>query len=203
MVTSFTQLLAQRYQDQLDRDAEQIIGFAVEGAKRMEALIRGLLTYSRLASKEKSFELTNCNEVLDLALSNLHIQIQETDTTICRHPLPALWGDKLQLVQLWQNLLSNAIKYRSDRPLEIEVGAEAQTGSWLFYVKDNGIGIEPRYFERIFAIFQRLHTRTQYPGTGIGLSFCQKIVERHGGKIWVESEPGQGSTFYFTVPITP
>lgn len=198
MVTSFTQLLAQRYQGQLDADADQIIGFAVDGAKRMEALIRDLLTYSRV-SKIKPFESINCEEVLDLALNNLRIPLQETGTSICRYPLPTLWADRTQLVQLFQNLLSNAIKYRSDKPPEIEVGAEVQEEQYLFYVKDNGIGIESQYFERIFALFQRLHTRQQYPGTGMGLAICQKIVEFHGGRIWVESNSGQGSTFYFTI----
>ena len=202
MVTSFTQLLAQRYQGQLDADADQIIGFAVDGAKRMEALIRDLLTYSRVAIKGKPFESTNCEEVLDLTLNNLQLLIQETGTSIYRNPLPTLLADQSQLVQLWQNLLSNAIKYRSDKPPEIEVGAEAENGQWLFYVKDNGIGIKPEHFERIFAIFQRLHTRQEYPGTGIGLAICQKIVNRHGGKIWLESESEQGTTFYFTIPGT-
>ena len=201
MVTSFTQLLAQRYQDQLDADAKRIIGFAVDGAKRMEALIKDLLIYSRLTTTEKPFEYTNCQEVLDSTLKNLQLQIEETGTSIYRNPLPTLSADKSQLAQLFQNLLSNAIKYCSDKPPEIEIGAEAQNGQWLFYVKDNGIGIKPEYFERIFAIFQRLHTRQEYPGTGIGLAVCQKIVNRHGGKIWVESEPGQGSTFYFTIRV--
>ena len=199
MVTSFTQLLAQRYQGQLDAEAVTIIGFAVDGAKRMEVLIRDLLTYSRLSSKGQPFQSTNCEEVVDLTLNNLQLIIKETGTSIDRSPLPTLLADRTQLVQLFQNLLSNAIKYRSDRPPEIEIGAEAQSDGYLFYVKDNGIGIESKYFERIFAIFQRLHTRNQYPGTGIGLAVCQKIVERHGGKIWVESEFGQGSTFYFTI----
>ncbi|MDJ0746160.1 MAG: ATP-binding protein [Xenococcaceae cyanobacterium MO_167.B27] len=201
MVISFTQLLARRYQGQLDADADRIIGFAVDGAKRMEALIKDMLTYSRLAIQGKPFEYSNCEEVLDLTLKNLQLLIQETGTSIYRNPLPTLPADKSQLVQLFQNLFSNAIKYHSDKPPEIEIGAEAQNGQWLFYVKDNGIGIKSQYFKRIFAIFQRLHTRQKYPGTGIGLALCQKIVNRHGGKIWVESEPGQGSTFYFTIRV--
>ena len=202
MVTSFTQLLAQRYQGQLDADADQIIGFAVDGAKRMEALIRDLLAYSRVTMKGKPFEATNCEEVLDLALNNLQLAIGEKGTSIDRHPLPTLLADRTQLVQLFQNLLSNAIKYRSDKPPEIEVGLEVQEEQYLFYVKDNGIGIESQYFERIFALFQRLHTRQKYPGTGLGLAICQKIVELHGGKIWVQSNSGQGSTFYFTMATT-
>jgi len=170
-------------------------------AKRMEALIRDLLTYSRLSVKGKPFESTNCEKVLDLTISNLQLLIKETSTSISRNPLPTLLADRSQLLQLWQNLLTNAIKYRSDEPLQIEVGAEALNGQWRFYVKDNGIGIDSSHFERVFDIFQRLHTREQYPGTGIGLAVCQKIVDRHGGKIWVESESGQGSIFYFTIPI--
>ena len=198
-VTSFTQLLAQRYQGKLDPDADKIIGFAVDGAKRMEALIRDILTYSRLSVKGKPFEHINCEEILDVSLKNLQLLIQETGTTICRHPLPTLLADQLQLVQLFQNIIGNAIKYRSEKPPEIEVGVESQDSQWLFYIKDNGIGISPNHFNRIFAIFQRLHTREQYPGTGIGLAICQKIVNRHDGQIWVESEPGRGSTFYFTM----
>lgn len=203
MVTSFTQLLAKRYQGQLDSEADRIIGFAVDGAKRMEALIRDLLTYSRLSVQGKSFDPIKCEEVLDLTLNNLQLLIQETGTSICRNPLPTIRADESQLVQLFQNILSNAIKYRSNKPPEITVGAKAANGQWLFYFQDNGIGINPQYFGRIFDIFQRLHTREKYPGTGIGLAVCQKIVNRHGGKMWVESEPDQGSTFYFTLPIAP
>ena len=201
MVTSFTQLLAQRYGGQLDSDADQIIGFAVDGAKRMEALIRDLLTYSRLSVKGRPFESTNCETVLDLTINNLQLLIKETNTSITINSLPTLLADHSQLLQLWQNLITNAIKYRSDKPPQIEIGAKVQNNQWLFSVKDNGIGIDSSYYERVFAIFQRLHTREKYPGTGIGLAVCQKIVDRHGGKIWVESESGQGSTFYFTIPI--
>ena len=145
---------------------------------------------------------TNCEEVLDLTLKNLQLLIQETGTSISRDPLPTVLGDRSQLLQLWQNLLTNAIKYRSEKNPTIKIGAEAQKNRWLFYIQDNGIGIDVQYFERIFAIFQRLHTREEYPGTGIGLAICQKIVNRHGGKIWVESKLGQGAIFYFTIPVT-
>jgi len=201
MVTSFTQILAKRYEGKLDAEADRIIGFAVDGAKRMEALIRDLLTYSRLSVKGKPFESRNCKEVLDLTIRNLQLLIEETDTSICVNPLPTLFVDRSQLLQLWQNLITNAIKYRSNKSPKIEVGAEAQNDQWLFYVKDNGIGIDSCYYEKIFDIFQRLHTREAYPGTGIGLAVCQKIVNRHGGNIWVESALGKGSTFYFTIPI--
>lgn len=201
MVISFTQLLAQRYQGKLDNEADRIIGFAVDGAKRMEELIRDLLAYSRVTIKAKPFESVNCEEFLELSINNIQILIEETNTHIHKNPLPTLLADRSQLVQVFQNLLTNAIKYRSDKPPEIEVGAEAQKDCWVFYVKDNGIGIDSRHFKRIFAIFQRLHTRQEYPGTGIGLAICQKIIDRHGGKIWVESELGQGTTFYFTIAI--
>lgn len=203
MVISFTQLLAHRYQGKLDDEADRIIGFAVDGAKRMEALIRDLLAYSRVTIKAKPMMSVNCDEVLKLTINNIQITIEETNTTIHTHPLPSLLADRSQLIQVFQNLLANAIKYRSDKPPEIEVGADAQKDCWVFYVKDNGIGIDSRHFDRIFAIFQRLHTRQEYPGTGIGLAICQKIIDRHGGKIWVESELGRGTTFYFTIPITP
>ncbi|MDJ0727391.1 MAG: ATP-binding protein [Prochloraceae cyanobacterium] len=201
MVISFTQLLAQRYRGKLDDDADRIIDFAVDGAKRMESLIRDLLTYSRVTIKAKPFESVSCEEILKLSINNLQITIAETNTAIEIHPLPTVLGDRSQLIQVFQNLLTNAIKYRSARPPKIEVGAEIAKNCWIFYVKDNGIGIDSRHFDRIFAIFQRLHTRAEYPGTGIGLAICQKIVNRHGGKIWVESELGQGTIFYFTIPV--
>jgi light-regulated signal transduction histidine kinase (bacteriophytochrome) len=199
MVTSFTQLLAKRYSGQLDSEADKIINFAVDGAERMEVLIEGLLAYSRIGSQGNTFQSVNCEELLDRVLSNLHLAIEETKTQITRTPLPTVMGDATQLVQLFQNLVANAIKYHSASPPIIEIGGEAQPQEWLFWVKDNGIGIDPRYSDRIFQIFQRLHTRQEYPGTGIGLAICHKIVEHHGGKIWVESAVEQGATFYFTL----
>lgn len=201
MVTSFTQLLEKKYSGHLDADADQIIGFAVDGATRMEELINDLLTYSRVGNSGKTLELINTEKVLDQALSNLHIVIQEHNAQIVRETLPSIVGNATQLIQLWQNLIDNSIKYRRAESPKIEIGVTAELEQYLFWVKDNGIGIDPKYSDRIFQIFQRLHTRQEYPGTGTGLAICHKIVERHGGKIWVESELGQGATFYFTLPI--
>lgn len=200
MVTSFTQLLSKRYADRLDREADKIIGFAVDGATRMEELINDVLVYSRVGSQGKKFESLNSEELLDRALSNLQLAIQEVNAQITREPLPNVMGDKTQLVQVWQNLVANALKYHGEESPIVHIGATAELGQWLFWVKDNGIGIDPKYGDRIFQIFQRLHIRQEYPGTGTGLAICHKIIERHGGKIWVESELGQGATFYFTLP---
>jgi light-regulated signal transduction histidine kinase (bacteriophytochrome) len=203
MIASYTQLLARRYQDKLGPDAQEFIGYAVDGALRMQALITDLLAYSRLGTRGKPFQMADCGEALAQALTNLKVAIEESGVQITHTPLPKVMGDPIQLMQLFQNLLGNAIKFRGHAPI-IHVGAELNDRSpapeWVFCVRDNGIGIEPQYFERIFVIFQRLHTRQQYPGTGIGLAVCKKIVERHGGRIWVESQPGQGAAFYFTIP---
>lgn len=200
MVTSFTQLLAQRYSGRLDGDADQIIGFAVDGASRMEELINDLLEYSRVGKAEKPWELLDCEAIVDQALINLQVSLREANVNLTRRPLPTVTGDAGQLIQLWQNLLDNAIMYRSQDSPTIEIGAEVQDGKWLFWVQDNGIGIAPQHQKRIFQIFQRLHTKEEYPGTGIGLAICHKIVERHQGQMWVESAPGAGATFYFTLP---
>lgn len=199
MVTSFTQLLAKRYAGQLDAEADQIINFAVDGAERMEVLIDGLLAYCRLDSQAETFRAVNCEEILDQVLANLQLAIAETHTQISRIALPTVIGDASQLIQLFQNLIANSIKYRGDADPIIEIGATEQKQEWLFWVKDNGIGIDPQYGDRIFQIFQRLHTRQEYPGTGIGLAICHKIVEHHDGRIWVESNLRQGATFYFTL----
>jgi light-regulated signal transduction histidine kinase (bacteriophytochrome) len=166
----------------------------------MNRLISDLLTYSRVGTRAEPIESVDCNAVLATARSNLRAAIEESGATITADRLPTVVADETQLEQLFQNLLGNAIKFRAARPLEIHVGAERWGEGWLFRVRDNGIGIEPRHAERIFLIFQRLHGREEYPGTGIGLALCQKIVERRGGRIWVESEPGQGSTFCFSLP---
>ena len=200
MVTTFTQMLGQRYKDKLDPDANQIIDFAIDGAIRMQSLIHDLLIYSRVGRQSQYFEQTDCEEVLDRALSNLQLLMEETNTHIYRDSLPTVMADKSQLIQLFQNILNNAIKYRREDPPNIKIGVRSEDDYWLFWIKDNGIGISPQYFERIFLIFQRLHTRQEYPGTGIGLAICQKITQRHQGKIWLESELGKGSTFYFTIP---
>jgi len=202
MVSSFVQLLARRYQGKLDQDADEFIGFAVDGAKRMQGLINDLLTYSRVGTKGKPFQTTDCNRVLSEALLNLSAATEESSAVITNDNLPTVMADKTQMVQLIQNLVANAIKFRNkDRPC-IHVSSEQKNGTWVFSVSDNGIGIDSEYYDRIFAIFQRLHGKTEYPGTGIGLSVCKRIVERHGGRIWVDSEFSKGSRFYFTMPVT-
>jgi signal transduction histidine kinase len=200
MVASYLQLLEQRYRAKLDTDAHEFIAFAVDGAKRMQALINDLLAYSRVGSGSKQVQPVDCEAVMNAAMSNLRVVLQESGAQITRDPFPTVMGDGTQLTQLFQNLVSNAIRFRNDSVPKIDIRAEAQDGFWRFSVQDNGIGIEPEYFERIFALFQRLHGRTAYPGTGIGLAICKKIVERHGGRIWVESAPERGSTFWFTLP---
>ena len=200
MVASYTQLLARRYQGKLDADADEFIGFAVDGATRMQALINDLLAYSRVGTRGRAFEPTNAADIVDRVISDLDVATKEAGATITRGPLPVVTGDGVQLGQLFQNLISNAIKFRGERSPEVRIDAERDGLAWRFSVQDNGIGIEPEYAGRIFVIFQRLHTRAQYPGTGIGLAICKKIVERHGGRIWVESRPGEGTTFRFTIP---
>jgi PAS domain S-box-containing protein len=196
-VTSYMQLLQRRYRGSLDADADDFIGFAVDGVLRMRELLQGLLDYSRVGSQGKPFEPVAGDFVLEQALANLQVAIQESHATVQHTVLPMVWGDRTQLVQLFQNLIGNAIKFHDGRAPEVEVGAVRQGEQWELWVRDNGIGIESQYQERIFTIFQRLHTRDRYPGTGIGLAVCKRIVERHGGRIWVESTPGEGSTFHF------
>ncbi|HEX9996601.1 MAG TPA: PAS domain S-box protein [Abditibacterium sp.] len=193
------QLLQQSYKGQLDADADEIITHAVAAATRMQTLINDLLAFSRLARHGKTFAPTDCTEILTDVETILEVAIAESGAVITHDALPVVMGNASQLRQLLQNLLSNAIKFRGLRPLQIHVSARRDQNTWLFSVRDNGMGIEEQYFERIFVIFQRLHTRDEYPGTGIGLAICQKIVERHGGHIWLESETGQGTTFYFTL----
>lgn len=200
MVVSYLQLLEQRYGGQLDADAHEFMGFAVDGAKRMQALIDDLLSYSRVGTKAKPLQPTDCDAVMKTALQSLRMAIEESGAQFQCVALPMVLGDAAQLTQLFQNLLANAIKFRGEQAPRIEVRVEPQDGFWRFEVQDNGIGIAPEYFERIFVMFQRLHNRSKYPGTGIGLAICKKIVERHGGRIWVESALGQGSVFKFTLP---
>jgi PAS domain S-box-containing protein len=199
MVSSYTQLLARRYKGQLDADADEFIEYAVDGANRMQVLINDLLHYSRVGTRGKQLAPTDTKAVFDAAYDNLRRAIEESGAEVTSGELPIVRGDDVQLGQLFQNLIGNAIKFCGEAPPEVRVEAEWRDGEWRFSVSDNGIGIEPEYRERIFVIFQRLHGRTEYSGTGIGLAVCKKIVERHGGKIWVESEPGEGSTFYFTL----
>ncbi|MCJ7621180.1 MAG: ATP-binding protein, partial [Anaerolineae bacterium] len=200
MVSSYTQLLARRYQDQLDQDAHEFIGYAVDGAERMRRLINDLLTYSRVGTRGKPFGKTDCHQALQDTLANLQTAIDETDATVTHDQLPTVLADASQLIQVFQNLVSNAIKFRGQAPPAIHIGAQRQDGEWVFSVRDNGMGIDPQYYERIFVIFQRLHPGDEYPGTGIGLAISKRIVERHGGRIWVESELGEGATFYFAIP---
>lgn len=200
MVASFVELLAKRYHDQLDERANTYIKYAVEGASRMQSLIQGLLSYSRVHTRGKEFEGVDCNEVMWEVLSNLRRMTAEKGATVECERLPVIQADRTQMVQLFQNLVQNAVAFRGAGPCLVKVGVRKERGEYIFSVRDNGIGIEPQYFERIFAIFQRLNPRDKYPGTGIGLSICKRIVERHGGRIWVESKPGRGSTFLFTIP---
>lgn len=200
MVASFTQLLGRRYRGKLDQDADEFIGFAVDGASRMQRLINDLLAYSRVGTRGKPLVPTDCNAVFKQARDNLAKAVEETSTVIYQDPLPVVLGDEVQLLQVFQNLIANAIKFRGTEPPQIQVTADRQGPEWVFAIRDNGIGIAPEHQERIFSIFQRLHHRSEYPGTGIGLAICKKVVERHGGRIWVESQPGKGSTFYFSIP---
>ena len=200
MVASYTQLLEKRYKGSLDADAEEFIAYAVDGSKRMQNMIQSLLSYSRVGTRGKPFEPTECESVFKQALDNLKVTIDESGAGVTHDPLPRVIADETQLIQLFQNLLANAIKFRGEEQPRIHVSAKQDSNECLFSVSDNGIGINPEYFDRIFVIFQRLHGREEYPGTGIGLSVCKRIVERHGGRIWVESQPGEGSTFHFAIP---
>jgi two-component system, chemotaxis family, sensor kinase Cph1 len=200
MMASFAQLLAKRYKDKLDPDADEFIDHIVEGATRIRRLINDLLSYSRVGRRGRDFAPTDCAAVVGTARANLRAALEESGAVVVTDPLPVIMDDETQLLQLFQNLLGNAIKFRGDTAVVIQIGATRRGNDWVFWVRDNGIGIEPQYAERIFLIFQRLHGRGQYPGTGIGLAIAKKIVERHRGRIWVESEPGKGSTFYFTIP---
>jgi signal transduction histidine kinase len=199
MVASFSQLLAKRYRDKLDQDAQEFINFAVDGATRMQTLINDLLAYSRVGIRGKPFRPTHGEAVFKMAVDNLARAIAHSGAIITHDPLPTICGDEVQLIQLFQNLIANAVKFHGQEPPQVHISARRQDAEWVFAVRDNGIGMAPEQQERIFSIFQRLHHRSEYPGTGIGLAICKKIVERHGGKIWVESEVGRGSTFYFTV----
>jgi signal transduction histidine kinase len=200
MVAGFTSLLERRYKDKLDRDAQEFIRFAVDGAVRMQKLIDDLLTYSRVGSHHIPFEAVDCNYLLDQAIINLRVAIEESHAVITRGNLPMVPCNGLQMIQLFQNLISNAVKFRGTDPPRIHIAAERRGEEWLFSFRDNGIGIDPQYHDRIFKIFQRLHSRDEYAGTGIGLALCMKIVELHKGRIWMESELGKGTTVYFTLP---
>jgi light-regulated signal transduction histidine kinase (bacteriophytochrome) len=200
MVASYTGLIKQRYQDRLDQDANEFIAYASDGARRMQKLINDLLEYSRIGKETKGFQTTDCEAVLAQVLLNLKLTIEESGAVITRQDLPSVMADGHELIQLFQNLISNALKFRGPEAPRIHIAVQAQDGQWVFSVQDRGIGFEPQYQERIFGVFQRLHSQSRYPGTGIGLAICQKIVERHGGRIWAESQPGKGATFYFSIP---
>ena len=199
-IAAYLKVLQQRCRDSLSAEARKFISRALDITLRMDGLIQSLLAYSRLGTEQETPEPTDCNLAMDRALSNLASAIEGSGAKITRDTLPLVVGNPSQVVQLLQNLLSNAIKFAADRPLEIHVGATKEGPVWQFFIRDNGIGIEPPYFDRIFRIFQRIETSRESPGTGIGLANCKKIVERHGGRIWVESEPAKGSTFFFTIP---
>ncbi|MGB7749690.1 MAG: PAS domain S-box protein [Verrucomicrobiia bacterium] len=200
MVSSYTQLLAKRYEGRFDDKAKKYVRYAVDGAIRMQTLINDLLAYSRVGSRGRPPEPTDSHSVLGEAVRNLAALIEENRAVITNDDLPMVRADASQLALVFQNLVANAIKFRRQDLPRIHVSAQDQGREWVFAVQDNGIGIEPRHAERVFVLFQRLHTREEYPGTGIGLAVCKRIVERHGGKIWLASEPGNGSTFFFTIP---
>jgi light-regulated signal transduction histidine kinase (bacteriophytochrome) len=206
MVASYTQLLSSRYKGRLDADADEFIGFAVDGTQRMKRLIEDLLLYSRAGKGAPPMVEFNAGDSLREAVSNLSAALRESQAEVVSSSLPTLVGVRSQLVQVLQNLIGNAIKYRGDRIPRIQVSAvlngdEKGSREWVFSVADNGIGIEPKYYDRIFQIFQRLHGRGEYEGTGIGLAICKRILQQQGGRIWVESEPGQGSVFHFALPV--
>jgi len=200
MVAGYCGLLQRRYGDRLGDDADEFIGYAVDGAVRMQQLITDLLTYSRVGRRGGELASTDCEDVLGAAVANLHVAIEETEAVVTHDPLPSVVADESELAQVFQNLIGNAIKFHGDTQPRVHVSAELVNGACMFSVRDNGIGIEARHARRIFSVFQRLHNHQDYPGTGIGLAICKKIVERHRGHIWVQSAPGNGSTFYFTVP---
>ena len=201
-IASFAQLLQKRYKDKLDEEANEFINFVVDGAMRMQNLIMDLLMFSRVGTHGKPFKETDMNVTLNHVINMLSQSINETAAKITSDPLPVIFADESQMIQILQNLISNAIKFHGDDSPSIHISAKVNANEWVFSVKDNGIGIDPKYFEKIFVIFQRLHRVGEYEGTGIGLAVCKKIANRHGGVVWVVSKPGKGSTFYFTISKT-
>lgn len=200
MISSYTQLLAQRYKTQLDEDARDFLKFAMDGANRMQKLINDLLTYSRLGTRGKPLKPIDCHTVLGQTLANLRKVIQDNHALVTNDDLPTVMADEAQLVQLFQNFISNAIRFHSKKQPRIHISAEEKDEEWIFSIQDNGIGIESEFKDRIFVIFQKLHSKEKYPGTGMGLAICRKIAERHGGRIWFDSVPDKGSIFYFAIP---
>ncbi len=203
LVSRYAHLVAERYGNELGAEGRPLIEHLTGSAERMQALIDAVLDYSRLGTGERRFKPIDLGAVVDEAVENLRGAIDEVEAQVERGDLPTVMADDRQMVQLFQNLIGNAIKFRGEQPLRIRIAAQAREGDWLVSVEDNGIGMDPEHAERIFAMFQRLHTQQEYPGTGIGLAVCKKIVQRHGGEIWVRSEPSKGSTFYLTIPKAP
>ena len=204
-ISGYTKLLQTEYVTQLDSTAHEYMSFVIDGTQRMQGLIKDLLAYSRVSTSERVLTVVDCNSAVQEAISNLQVSINESQAEIIDRDLPCLMAERTQIVQLFQNLLNNAIKFREgDIPPKIVIQAQLQAdGYWLFSIKDNGIGISPEYYDRIFKIFKRLHTQREFSGTGVGLALCRKIVERHGGKIWVESQLGNSTTFFFTMSANP
>ena len=202
-VGNFVDLLAERCQGQLDATAEEYIAFAVDGTRRMRQMIQGLLAYTRVGGPSGEFAAVDCDALVARVLTDLQLTIAESGATITHEPLPTVWGDVTRLGQVVHNLIGNALKFRGPAPPRVHVCARRAGEQWRFAVRDNGIGIDPAQARRLFQVFRRLHTRTEYPGTGIGLAICKKIIEQHGGRIWVESELGNGATFFFTLPAPP
>ena len=205
MVSSYTQLLSRRYKGKLDANADEFIAYAVDGANRMQKLINDLLALSRVGTQARPSEPVDTGGILRRVLSDMKPTIEAAGArVVVPDSMPTVLADGTQIGQLFQNLIGNALKFRGTESPSVEISAVPSDGGfWRFSFKDNGIGIEPQYFERIFVIFQRLHGKESYPGTGIGLAICKKIVERHGGDLWVESQPGQGASFLFTLPSHP
>lgn len=201
MISNFLQLLKKRYKDKLDKNAEEFIGYAVDGSEKMRSIILSLLDYAQI-NNIRPFETVDTNDILKEVLKNLSSQIEENKTKITLEQLPVIFGDKLLISQLFQNLISNAIKFKGEKNSEIFISGKRENNEFIFSVKDNGIGIQKEYADKLFTIFQRLNSKEKYPGTGMGLAICKKIVEKHRGKIWFESEFGKGTTFYFTIKQT-
>jgi light-regulated signal transduction histidine kinase (bacteriophytochrome) len=198
-VAGFVKLLEKRYKGKLDETADEFIKYTCDGVDRMQLLIKDLLIYSQVDMKERAFDPTNCSIALESAIRSLGSAIEENEVEVTYDPLPTVMADASQMSRLFQNLIGNAIKFHDGKPVRVHVAAERKGDEWIFSVHDNGMGIDPAQANRIFVIFQRLHSREEYPGTGIGLAICKRIVERHGGRIWVDSKLGKGSTFYFTL----
>jgi PAS domain S-box-containing protein len=199
-IESFSKLLARRYKGKLDAKADEFISYIVEGVQRLQMLIKDLLEYSQIETKAKNIKPTDFSFIVEEAMSNMKTAIDESNAVVTYNKMPTIMSDPQQMISLFQNLIDNAINFRSNKAPRVRISAERKGDEWVFAIRDNGIGIDPKDFEKIFVMFQRLHGSTDYPGTGIGLSICKKIVERHGGRIWLESETAKGSTFYFTIP---